>query len=222
MSKRISVPESGKVGPVIHLSTRYGQVAKQLTVPRDPRTPHQLTTRSNFAFVTRKWQFLTPEQQTAWDSMSADRVVMAFLGRNTPLPGYDLYVLVNNGRLAIGLSVYDLPPTLPNFTPNPTRELVATLSEGIFNLKLHVLSQPVEHTVLLAASPRSPGVRCVQHFPFLGFLPAPVDGWCDLTELFVRRYGVPALGRAIFIRTRQHINGWNDLPKQVSTRITAA
>ena len=222
MSKRISVPESGKVGPVIHLSTRYGQVAKQLTVPHDPRTPHQLTTRSNFAFVTRKWQFLTPEQQTAWDSMSADRVVMAFLGRNTPLPGYDLYVLVNNGRLAIGLSLYELPPSLPNFTPNPTRELVATLSDGIFNLKLHVLSQPVEHTVLLAASPRSPGVRCVQHVPFLGFLPAPVDGWCDLTELFVRRYGVPALGRAIFIRTRQHINGWNDLPKQVSTRITAA
>jgi hypothetical protein len=33
--------------------------------------------------------------------------------------------------------------------------------------------QPVEHTLLLAASPRSPGVRCVQHFPFLDFLPAP-------------------------------------------------
>lgn len=61
----------------------------------------------------------------------------------------------------------------------------------------------------------------MQHFPFLGFLPAPVDGWCDLTELFVRRYGIPALGRAIFIRTRQHINGWTDLPKQVSTRIIA-
>ena len=83
-------------------------------------------------------------------------------------------------------------------------------------------SQPVEHTLLLAASPRSPGVRCVQHFPFLDFLPAPVDGWCDLTELFVGRYGVPALGRAIFIRTRQPINGWNDLPKEVSARITAA
>jgi hypothetical protein len=62
----------------------------------------------------------------------------------------------------------------------------------------------------------------VQHFPFLDFLPAPVDGWCDLTELFVRRYGVPALGRAIFIRTRQHINGWNDLPKEVSARITGS
>ena len=86
-------------------------------------------------------------------------------------------------------------------------ELLAINEGGIIKLKLHVLSQPVEHTLLLAASPRSPGVRCVQHFPFLDFLPAPVNGWCDLTELFVRRYGVPALGRPIFIRTREHING---------------
>ena len=40
----------------------------------------------------------------------------------------------------------------------------------------HGHSQRVEHTLLLAASARSPGVRCVQHFPFLDFLPAPVDG----------------------------------------------
>jgi hypothetical protein len=118
--------------------------------------------------------------------------------------------------------VFDLPPALPLFSPNPAAELLATNEGGIIQLKLNVLSQPVEHTLVLAASPRSPGVRCVLHFPFLGFLLAPVDGWCDLTELFVRRYGVPALGRAIFIRTRQHINGWNDLPKEVSARITAA
>jgi hypothetical protein len=83
-------------------------------------------------------------------------------------------------------------------------------------------SQPVEQTLLLAASPRRPGVRCVQHFPFLGFLPAPVDGWCDITDLFVKRYGVPAAGRAVFICAHQHINGCNDPPKQVRTIVRAA
>ena len=167
------------------------------------------------------WQWLTPEQRTAWDIMAADRAVMAFLGRDTPLPGYNLYVLVNNGRLDIGLSMYDLPQALPSFTPNPTAELVATITEGIFKLKLHVLSQPVEHTVLLAASPRSPGVRCVQHFPFLGFLPAPVDGWCDLTELFVARYGQPIAGQAVFIRTCQQIDGSTDVSKEASAIVPA-
>jgi hypothetical protein len=65
MSKRISVPESGKVGPFVNLSTRYGQVVKQLTVPRDPRAPGQLACRSNMAYVARRWQFLTDPQRTA-------------------------------------------------------------------------------------------------------------------------------------------------------------
>ena len=69
---------------------------------------------------------------------------------------------------------------------------------------------------------RSPGARRVQHFPFLGFLPAPVDGWGDITDRFVKRDGLPAAGAAIFIRTRQHINGWNDPPKQVRAIVRAA
>jgi hypothetical protein len=35
----------------------------------------------------------------------------------------------------------------------------------------------------------------VQHFPFLGLLPPPKDGWSDITELFVRRYGVAGAGQ---------------------------
>jgi hypothetical protein len=222
MSKRSSVPESGKVGPVVNLSTRYGQVAKQLVVPRDPRSPGQLACRSHMGYVANRWQFLTDEQRAAWDVTSADRSVMAFLDRSTPLPGYNLYVEMNVFRMDIGLSVFDLPPALPPFSPSPTGELAATNDGGLFKLKLHVLSLPAEYTLVLGASPRSPGVRCVQHFPFLGFLPAPVDGWCDITSLFVGRYGVPAAGRAIFIRTRQHINGWNDPPKQVRAIFRAA
>jgi hypothetical protein len=222
MSKRISVPESGKVGPVIYLSTRYGEVAKQLTIPRDPRAPGQLACRSNMAYVARRWQFLTDEQRTAWDLAAANSAVMAFLGRSTSLPGYDLYVQMNVFRMSIGLSVFDLPQALPLFSPNPAAELLATIEGDVFQLKLHVLSQPVENTLVLGARPCSAGIRCVQHFPFLGFLPAPVDGWCDVTDLFVKRYGVPAVGRAIFIRTRQHINGWNDPPKQVRAVVRAA
>ncbi len=221
MSKRISVPESGKVGPYVTLSTRYGQVVKQLTVPRDPRTPGQLACRSNMAYVARRWQSLTDSQCSAWDLIAADSAVMGFMGRSNSLPGYNLYVQMNTFRMDIGLSVFDLPPALPHFSPNPVAELLATLEGSVFQLKLHVLSQPAEHTLVLGARPCSAGRRCVQHFPFLGFLPAPVDGWCDITDMFVKRYGLPATGRAIFIRTRQHINGWNDPPKQVRAVVRA-
>jgi hypothetical protein len=55
--------------------------------------------------------------------------------------------------------------------------LLATNEGGVFKLKLHVLSQPVEHTLVLGARPCSPGMRCVEHFAlprFLLALPAAV------------------------------------------------
>ena len=51
---------------------------------------------------------------------------------------------------------------------------------------------------------------------------AAAAGLYRFTDLFVKRYGVPPIGRAIFIRTRQHVNGWSDPPKQVRAVFRAA
>jgi hypothetical protein len=40
--------------------------------------------------------------------------------------------------------------------------------------------------------------------------------------LYVVRYGVPPAGKAVWVRTRQHINGWNDLPKTTSLIVPSA
>jgi hypothetical protein len=42
---------------------------------------------------------------------------------------------------------------VPLFSPNPEAELLATNEGGIIQLKLHVLSQPAEHTLVLGACP---------------------------------------------------------------------
>jgi hypothetical protein len=76
-------------------------------------------------------------------------------------------------------------------------------------------------TVVQGAAPVSTGVRCVQHFRFLGLLPLPSDGWSDITEHYVARYGVPPAGTVIFIRTCQHIDGSTDVPKMTSARLPA-
>jgi hypothetical protein len=68
-------------------------------------------------------------------------------------------------------------------------------------LKLRVPSPPAQHTLVQGAKPVRTGVRCVQHFPFLGLLPPPKDGWSDVTALFRSRHGLPKFGQAIRIRT---------------------
>ena len=57
--------------------------------------------------------------------------------------------------------------------------------------------------------------------PFGALLPPPIDGWSDITELYVARYGVPKAGTAICIRTCQHIDGWTDVPIVIRARVGA-
>ena len=221
MSKIISPPQSGRVGSVVYVNSRYGQVVRRYTPPRNPRTADQQLNRGNFAAVSSRWRILTLGQQAAWSLASAGRYIITASGRKVPLNGFSLFVSINRKRADLGLPLFDLPPAEPAFSPNPVAELVATITGGQIILKLRVPSPPAQYTLVQGARPVSTSVRCVQHFPFLGLLPPPIDGWCDITDLYVARYGPPPVGTLVVIRTVQHIDGWTDVPKQTSARILA-
>jgi hypothetical protein len=48
----------------------------------------------------------------------------------------------------------------------------------------------------------------------LGPLPQAVQGWSDITDLYVNKFGQPRPGTRIFIWTRQVLNGRKDVLKQ--------
>jgi hypothetical protein len=221
MSIILSAPKSGKTGAVVYVRTRYGLVERELVVPRNPQAPEQQKIRSNFARITGRWKVLTSEQRAAWRVAAADSYTTSRLGRQVPLNAYNYYCRINFCRLDLGLSLFDLPPAVPTFGANDVEELVIANNGGSISLKLRVPRLPAQYTAVQGASPRSPGVSCVQHFPNLGFLPAPVDGWSDITALYVAWYGVPPVGTAVWVRTRQHLDGWNDLPKTTSAIVPA-
>ena len=221
MSKKVSAPQSGRVGAVVNVITRYGQVERQFVPPRNPQAPDQQAIRGNFGFVAAHWRALSSEQRGAWRASSADSYTTSRLGRKVALNGYSYFVRINSARVDIGLSQFDVPPEVPTFKLNPIEELVISNRGGIITLKLRVPALPAEHTVVQGAAPCSAGISCVQRFPCLGFLPAPTDGWSDITALYVACHGVPPVGTAVWIRTRQHSNGWNDLPKEISAIVPA-
>ena len=221
MSKISSSPQSGRVGPVVYVNSRYGQLVREYVPPRNPQTPDQQRNRSNFGAVSSRWRALAPEQCIAWCISSAASYTVGGTSRPVALNGYNYFIRVNAARAQLGLGPLDLPPAVPSFSPNPVGELAITITDGIITMKLRVLSQPAQYTLVQGAAPVSTGVRCVQHFPLLGLLPAPVDGWSDITALYVARYGVPPVGTAIFIRTCQHTDGWTDLPKVTSAVVRA-
>jgi hypothetical protein len=216
-----SIPKSGLKGTVVYLKTRHGMVARQYVCPRDPRTLEQQRKRSNLVAVCNRWRTLTAEQRTDWRMASPTDYFASETGRRGRLNGYNFFVSLNMRRADLDLPQFDLPPAEPDFSPNPVAELVITITGGMITLKLRVPTQPSQYTLVQGAAPVRTGVRCVQHFPFLGLLPPPTDGWSDITELYVARHGVPKVGTAIWIRTCQHIDGWTDVPKVASARVRA-
>jgi len=216
-----SIPKSGRKDSVVYVKSRHGNVAREYVRPCNPRTPEQQDHRNNVRAVTGRWRTLSAEQRAAWCAATASKYFVNEAGRRVRLSGYHHFVSLNMGRADLGLPQFDLPPAEPVFSANPVAELVATTTGGEFTLKLRVPSPPAQYTLVQGAAPVRSGVRCVQHFPLLGLLSPPTDGWSHITKLYVDRYGVPKAGKAIWIRTCQHIDGWQDAPKVVRARVPA-
>jgi hypothetical protein len=220
--KVVTSPQSGRLGTVVYVNSRYGLVARQFVVPRNPRTDAQQNNRANFASVSSRWRALTPAQRSAWGLGAANKyAATSSTGQRVSLNGFNFFVGTNARRAHLNLPLFDLPPSEPSFNPNPVAEGVATNVGGNFSLKLRVPAQPAEHTLVQAARPVSSGVRRAQHFCFVGLLPILTDGWADITQLYVDRYGLPPAGTVIFIRTCQQIDGWADVPKLTSILVPA-
>ncbi len=217
--KIASIPKRGRKGNVIYSETRHGNVAREFVAPSNPRTADQQNHRRNVRAVTGRWRTLNDQQRAGWGAAAVNKHVVTKTGRQMRLSAYHLFVRLNVGRADLGLSQFDLPPAEPVFSSNPVEELVATFTGGSFTLKLRVSSPPAQYTLVCAAAPVRSMVRYVHHLPFLGMLPPPKDGWCDLTDLYVARYCVPKPNQAIWIRTCQHIDGWVDVPKMLRARI---
>jgi len=220
--KKLDVPQSGKIGSTVSVNTRYGQIQRQYIIPRDPHAPDQVRIRSNLGRISARWRTLTPEQRFAWMARGRHASTRSRLGTSAHLSGCQFFIKINCARAAIGADYLVNPPPDPNFGLNPVEDLSITNTPSGIALKLSVPTAPTAHISVYGAAPCSAGISFVRNFTMLGPLPAPDGGVCDITDLYVARFGVPPVGSQVCIRTRQQINGWQDLPKQTSAIVPKA
>ena len=219
--KILDVSQTGSVGETVTYQSRFGIIRRQKVIPRDPRTPLQLDRRTAFQQARQFWGTLTDEQFAAWNTLARTRQTHPVLGQSSNLSGYELAVQINVHLATIGLPMTPTPSPVPVFPANPVVGLNITRGGGAVSLKLPLSAQPVQYIVVLGARPQSPGVSYVDHYSILGLLPDPEGGVCDITDLYLAKFHLLPVGKRIFIRTVQQINGWRDLPKTISARILA-
>jgi hypothetical protein len=220
--KILDIPQSGKSGTFVSVRTRYGQVRRRYAIPTDRRTPAQLRIRSAFGRVVSKWRGLTEVQRAAWAAATEGVQSRPRLGQSGRLSGYLLFIKINSTLAYQGQQFAVTPPKRPTFDANPVGPLVAANTDGAIDLKLSVPSAPAAQILVLATGPRSAGVSFAKHFTILGVLPPAEAGHSNIADLYVARYGKPAAGTRIFIRTRQVLNGWEDEPKQTTAIVSSS
>ena len=124
---------------------------------------------------------------------------------------YRFFCQINGTLAAYGQPRLLDPPKRERLRPNPIEALEIDNQRGVPTLRLRVPQAPAQFTFVFAvrwcsrgiSAPRSNGV-------LLGRLPQVVQGWSDITDLYVNKFGQPPPGSRVINWTRQVINGRKD------------
>jgi hypothetical protein len=214
----MSVRQSGRWGGMVYVNSKHGQLARALPQKARFVTRARLRARRDCAKIAALWCTLSDDQMAGWHALAQQESLR--LGK--PASGYHLFTGINTARLALGLApaLDALKPV--RFGPNPVQEFQITKTDGRLRLALRVAHTPLTPIVVLGSPPCSAGIAVRSNFSILGWLPPPVDGWSDLTRLYVQKFGPPADNQRVFIRVRQFSDGWQDLPREFQARMPRA
>jgi hypothetical protein len=220
--KILDIPQSGKRGLNVSQKSRNGLVSRALVIPTQPETDAQLRIRSYLRSVASQWRGLTQTQRDTWTAEASAHQSKSRLGQSGALTGFQLYAKINCSRLNIGDDVVQAPPAEPVFGLLPVSGLVITNAAGVITLKLTASDAPPDGTMLWGAKPCSQGVNSARGVVFLGTLESPVGGAINITSAYTARYGSPVVGKKVFVKVNQNINGWEDTPRQFWAIVPAA
>jgi hypothetical protein len=102
------------------------------------------------------------------------------------------------------------------FDRNPVGPLIITNDQSGLRLLLKLTAPITADIMVFAQAPCSAGRNKRRNVSYIGLLPPAVDGLCDITALYVARYGTPRPGEKLFIVTRQQKDGWEDFDQETS------
>ena len=220
--KILDIPQSGKRGLYVSQKSRNGLVSRALVIPTQPQTDAQLRIRSFLRSVASQWRGLTQAQRDAWTAEASAHRSKTRLGQSGTLTGFQLYSKINCSLLNIGNAVVAAPPAEPVFGLLPVSGLVITNTTGVITLKLTTTDSPADGTMLWGARPCSQGMSTARGVVFLGTLDSPANNAVDITAAYTGRYGSPAVGKKVFVKVNQNVNGWEDIPRQFWAMVPAA
>ena len=178
---------------------------------RHRRTAAQRRTQQGMTQCAQAWsERLTEDQRIAWRRLAEYHPRLVRKGRFYRLRGHQIFRAINTVLALLGREPRTDPPPEPKFGVNPQVTLQIKITSKGPSLKLRLSGTPVTDIMVFASPPWKAGRTYCGDFRFLGLLPTPVNGWSDITRLYLKKFGVPPPNTRVFIRTWQVVDGWED------------
>jgi hypothetical protein len=209
----LDIPQFGKRGLNVSQAGQFHQISRALAIPASPRTTSQMSVRTILSRVAAGWRAITEAQRAAWMAAAKEVKSSSRLGQNGPLSGFQFFAKINCTLAQFGQAQVIAPPEHPLFPDFAAQGLVITNTAGIIALKLTCPTAPGDNPVVSAAAPLSQGRETCRDFRIiLGICPAAVVGSADITGLYTARYGVPLVGKKMYVQVNQFVDGWESQP----------
>jgi hypothetical protein len=172
--------------------------------------------------TAHNWKTITESQRLAWIAAAKLLQSRPRLGQSGPLTGLQLYVRVNFNLSLVGEPTVGDPPAAPAFDANVIQSLELTNVGNVVAIKLVCSGSSDAFNLVWAAAPQSPGRFSEPEFFYLGELPEVQSGKATITALYAAKFGAPAAGQKVYIRSKQMESGYEDLPHQWSGIVPAS
>ncbi len=166
-------------------------------------TPEQRGAREEMRTLSAAWNDLAEEQRQAWGEASHANRRGGVAARSRRRSGRRLFFRANSRRLALKQDLLTDPPESGTVCPIPIVRLLITNHAGRIALNVRLSSGQAEGVMVSSWHPCNPGVMVWHKFVRIGLLSDSKRGLHNITGQYSAKFGLPPVGKKIFIRVQQ-------------------
>ncbi len=213
--KFLGDPRSGSYQGLTASRNRYGQYVRTRASPVQPRTVAQLNQRARMTTNAAAWRSLTDAQRAGWLSLGLSISRTDSLGQSYTLNGFAAFCLINNNKLDAGDAALTDAPGIT--TPADLLTATVTLTAAAFSVAYTTTPLAAGVRLFSWVSPqRSAGRFFEGDYRLLAVSAAAAASPANLLAAYTAKFGVPVVGKRIFISLETYQAGFKGSPFNVS------
>lgn len=213
--KFLGDPRSGSYQGMTASRNRFGQYMRTRASPVQPRTSAQLNQRARMTTNAAAWRGLTDAQRAGWLSLGLSITRTDSLGSSYTMNGFMAYCSVNNNKLDAGdAAVSDAPAIV---TPGDLISATITLTAVAFSVAYTATPLAAGVRLFIWVSPqRSAGRFFNGDYRLLTVTAAAAASPSNVLAAYTAKFGVPVVGKRIFISLETYQAGFKGSPFNVA------